>query len=309
MDEKMIANLARDISRNNLPIDMLLNLTGKTAVVTGGASGLGYSIVSRLAEAGAAVVIVGRNEGKNQKAVAEFKEIGYRVAAFAGDVSKVEDCYAAVDFAVQTFGSVDIAVTNAAVFSRSAFVDVTEEMYDRTIDICTKGQFFMAQAAARQMIKQGRGGKIVLTASLARRSAGMPLLAFQPHYDVAKGAIPNMAKTLAQNLKQYNIQVNCVSPGAMMTVGALTSTQGAEKVYGEKYISRNKEIQAMNIGAPFSSNPDEVARMVYIMCTRFSDFMQGAVVDVDGGSDLSFQTDPWSYTLEGCIPGPQEAVK
>lgn len=303
MDENMLLSFAPNSIKNLKTIAQIFDLTGKVAIVTGGASGLGYNVVNRLAEAGAKVVIVGRNKKKNEKAVGEFAALGYDVSSFSGDVSSVADCYASVDYAVEKYGSVDILVTCAAVFSRRSFIDVDEELYDQTLGVCTKGEFFMAQAAARQMIRQGRGGKIVLVTSLAYKVLGMPKMAMQPHYDTAKGAIISMTKTIAQNLGQYGIQVNCISPGAMMTSGAATSNDGG--LYGEEFVKKSMAVRELNIGAPFTRNPDEVALMAFVLCTHCSDFMQGTIVDVDGGADLSFQEDPWSYTLEGCIPGPK----
>lgn len=277
-------------------------MRGKTAIVTGGATGLGYNIVNRLAEAGASVVIASRNPEKGEKAVREFRERGYEVCFCKADVTSVNDCYQVVDFTEKTYGKVDILVANAATWSNYAFVDMKEEAFSSVIDTDLKGEYFMAQAAARSMIRNKVHGKIVLISSAAHLGCDSAKIGMMTHYNAAKGAIVSLTKGIAKELKQYGICVNCVAPGGMLTSGAVTNGGETGRLYGMELLA---DRQAASKDTPLAMNPDSIALVVYAMCTSMSDFMFGETVDVNGGVQLSFQEKPWSYTLEGCVPGPQ----
>ena len=159
---------------NVLPLqDVFVNcMKGKVALVSGGASGLGYMVVSRLCEAGARVVIASRGEERAQRALADFKEKGYEVSWVRTDVSKVSDCYAAVDYATKTYGSLDVLVTSAAGWSSYSYLDIPESVYDRVMDTDLKGSYFMGQAAARYMVANKIKGKIVFISSAAHLGEG-----------------------------------------------------------------------------------------------------------------------------------------
>lgn len=279
-------------------------LKGKTAIVTGGATGLGYNVVNRLAEAGANVVIASRSAEKGEKAVREFREKGCTVSFCQTDVTSVDACYQAVAFAEKTYGKVDILVANAATWSNYAFVDMKEEAFSAVMDTDLKGEYFMAQAAARSMIRNKVHGKIVLISSAAHLGCDSAKIGMMTHYNAAKGAVVSLTKGIAKELKQYGICVNCVAPGGMLSSGAVTNGSDAGKLYGAELLA---DRQAASRETPLAMNPDQVALVVYAMCTPMSDFMFGETVDVNGGVQLSFQEKPWSYTLEGCIPGPQKA--
>lgn len=274
----------------------------KVAIVTGGATGLGYCVVNRLAEAGAKVVIGCQGEESGKKAESEFRAKGYEVSFCKTDVRTVDECYALVDFAVKTYGNVDILVTPAATWSMHAFLDMPEAEYDRVIDTNMKGEYFMAQAAARQMVKSKTPGKIVLISSVAYMASDADGTAMMTHYNACKGGVVSMTRGIAKELKQYGINVNCVAPGGMTTRGALTNGPEAGALYGEEYL----EVRSTNGRmTPRTNTPDEVALLVYAMCTDMANFMYGETIIADGGSLLSFQQKPWSYTVEGCIPGPK----
>ncbi len=277
------------------------SMKGKTAIVTGGASGLGYSVVNRLCEAGVNVVIASRGEERGKRAVADFKEKGYNAAWVKTDVTVVSDCYYAVDFAVKTYGQVDILVSNAAGWSSCSYLDVSEELYDKILDTDLKGSYFMGQAVARHMVANKIKGKIVFISSAAHLGEGPSNLAMNSYYQAAKAGVTGLTRGAAEELKQYGICVNCVAPGGMLSAGVFS--QGSE--YPAKYGPAYQETrQKPGPETPLAMNPDEVGRVVYAMCTSMSDFMHGEVVNVNGGTMLKFQISPLSYTVEGCIPGP-----
>ena len=279
------------------------DVVGKIAIVTGGATGLGYNVVNRLVEAGAKVVIASRKDSIGKKAEAELQSKNYDVKWFQTDVSKVEDCYSVVDYTVKQYGCVDIVVANAAIWSMYSFLDMPEEAFDAVINTDLKGEYFIAQAAARIMVEQKRKGKIVFISSVAHKGSDAAKLGMMTHYNAAKGAIVSMTKGIAKELRQYGISVNCIAPGGMLTAGALTNSTEASRFYGQELLDERSKYGRET---PMVTNPDEVALVVFAMCTKMSDFIVGETIDVDGGSLLSFQAKPWSYNIEGCIPGPKK---
>lgn len=280
------------------------SLKGKTALVTGGASGLGYTTVNRLCEAGARVVIASRGEERGKRAVADFQEKGYKVSWVKTDVRNVADCYHAVDFTVDTYGGLDILVANAAGWDSCAYLDVPEEMFDRIVDTDLKGAYFIGQAAARVMVKNKTKGKIVFISSAAHMGEGPTGLGMNSYYIAAKGGVAAMTKGIAGELKQYGINVNCVAPGGMLSAGVFTEGNAAAQLYGEEYSNVRA---AHSHDAPLAMNPDLIALTVFALCTPMSDFMVGEVVNVNGGALMVTQEKPFSYTVEGCIPGPEKA--
>ena len=305
MDAKAIFALAERSTQqiHSLPEIFCKDMAGKVAIVTGGATGLGYNIVNRLAEAGVRVVIASRKESTGKKAEEEFRAKNFGVKWFQTDVSKVSDCYAVVEYVVKEYGGVDIVVANAASWSMYSFLDMPEEAFDTVINTDMKGEYFIAQAAARIMVKQKIKGKIVFISSVAYKGSDAPKLGMMTHYNAAKGAVVSMTKGIAKELHQYGISVNCVAPGGMLTAGAFTNSSEAFALYGQEFV---EERSKYGKETPMVMNPDEVALVAFAMCTAMSDFIVGETIDVDGGSMLSFQAKPWSYTIEGCIPGPKK---
>lgn len=282
------------------------SLKGKVALVTGGASGLGYTVVNRLCEAGAQVVIASRGEERGKRAVSDFQEKGYDVSWVKTDVTKVADCYAAVDYAVETYGKVDVLVANAAGWSSYAYLDVPEEEFDRVVDTDLKGAYYIGQAVARQMVAKKIKGKIVFISSAAHIGEGPIGLVMNTYYIAAKAGVSAMTKGIAGELKQYGISVNCVAPGGMLSAGVLKEGNEAFKLYGEEYGNvRN----AHGRETPLAMNPDLIALTVFALCTPMSDFMVGETINVNGGVLMNIQERPFSYMVEGCIPGPGKAEK
>lgn len=278
-------------------------LKGKVALVTGGASGLGYTVVNRLCEAGAKVVIASRKEERGMRAVHDFKEKGYDVSWVKTDVTKVDDCYQAVDFTAETYGSLDILVANAAGWSSYAYLDCPESVFDRVVDTDLKGTYFTGQAAARYMVANKIKGKIIFISSAAHMGEGPSCIGMNTYYIAAKAGVAAMTKGIAGELKQYGISVNCVAPGGMLSAGVFSEGSEAFQLYGEEYA---KSRQEHGKDTPLAMNPDLIALAVYALCTPMSDFMVGEVVNVNGGAMMNIQEKPFSFTVEGCIPGPKK---
>jgi NAD(P)-dependent dehydrogenase (short-subunit alcohol dehydrogenase family) len=264
--------------KNAVPMAGILDLSGKVAIVTGGSRGLGLCIVNRLCEAGASVVIADIAVEFADAAVAYFSGNGCANIKFVKtDVRFIPQIQAAVDFTVAEFGKVDILVNNAAIWKMGRFFDLTEETWDDTIDVDLKGTVFFTQAVARQMVQQGTGGKIVNVASVAGLSMESAY-GFLTQYVAAKSGVVGISQSLARELKPLGININCVLPGGMLSPGAMHGAPSPEL----------REVTKTFPTAPVT-DPDDVARVVYMMTTGISDYMHGATVVADGGARLMIQ--------------------
>lgn len=286
--------------------DIFVNcMVGKVALVTGGASGLGYNVVNRLCEAGAKVVIASRGEERAKRALEDFRAKGYDVSWVQTDVSKVDACYAAVDYTTATYGRLDILVTCAARWSSYSYLDLPEEVYDRVMDADLKGSYFIGQAAARYMVANKIKGNIVFISSAAHLGEGPKGLGMNSYYAAAKAGVVAMTKTISGELRQYGIHVNCVAPGGMLSAGVFKEGNEAFALYGPQY-KEVRDARGASDPTPLAMNPDEVALAVFAMCTPMANYIQGETLNVNGGTMMITQDRPFSFTVEGCIPGPQE---
>ena len=295
-------------AQNALPLqDIFVNcMKGKVALVSGGASGLGFMVVNRLCEAGAKVVIASRGEERAKKALETLKAKGYEASWVQTDVSQVASCYAAVDYTTATYGGLDVLVTCAAGWSSYSYLDLPEEVYDRVMDIDLKGSYFLGQAAARYMVANKVKGKIVFISSAAYKGEGPKGIGMNSYYAAAKAGVVAMTKTVSGELRQYGINVNCVAPGGMLSAGVFTQGTEAFALYGPEYKAvRDSHGSQSADPTPLAMNPDEVALVVFALCTPMANFMQGETVDVDGGTLMITQERPFSFTVPGCVPGPK----
>jgi len=254
----------------------LLNLSGKTAVVTGAARGIGRAIALRLADAGANVVLCDLAEVAAEATAHEIIEAGGRALGLAADVTKAGDIERLVA-ATAAFGGVDILVNNAALRGWATWETLTEEDWDRFMAVNTKSVFFLSQAVAKRMVAQGRGGVMVNIASTA---AALPVR-WKVDYNTAKAGVAMMTRSLAVELGKHMIRVNAVGPGGTNTqggLGSIASSFSPEELrrMGEDWQSR----MALPIGI---LDPDEIARTVLFLSTDASRSITGQIIYVDGG--------------------------
>ena len=188
-------------------------LKGKSGIVTGGGSGIGRAIATGLVQAGAEIVIVGRNKERLEKTASEIQKFGEPAIPIQADVSKMRDIKGLVDRTVKKFGKIDFLFNNAGTIRRTPSEDYTEKDWDEVIDINLKGPFFLAQAVAKVMIAQKRKGKIINTASLMSVQGGKRV----PAYAASKGGLSQVTKTMANDWAKYNILVNAIGPGWVKT--------------------------------------------------------------------------------------------
>jgi len=261
-------------------IKELFDLSGKTAIVTGGAMGIGKGISLRLAEAGANVVIGDINLEVAKETAKEIEDSGGKAVAVKADTSVIADAEKTVQAAIDTFGDIDILVNNAGIYRFMPAIFMTEEMWQKTISINLTGSFFFSKAAANAMIKASHGGKIVNIASID---------AFRPtgnltHYDASKGGVVMMTKSLGQELAQHGINVNAVAPGGINTPGVVLMMSDAEMTE-EQAEAMNKEF-INKIPLRRMGEPDDIAKVVLFLVSHAADYMVGSTVKVDGGALL-----------------------
>ena len=202
-------------------------LDGKTALVTGGGQGIGRGFAHALAEAGASVAVVDINQTTAQQVTAEIQKSARRAISVVADVTVSADVKRMVDTVVAEWGRLDIAVNNAgrAVWGKTE--DVSEEDWDKVLDLNLKGVFLCAQAEARVMIPQ-RYGKIVSTASMSARIVNRPQ--GQASYNASKAGVVHLTKSLAAEWAPHGIRVNCISPGYTLSPLVKNMPELAENV-------------------------------------------------------------------------------
>lgn len=257
-----------------MSIQQLISLEGKTAIVTGGAMGIGLGIVSRLAEAGANVVIVDINEDVGIEATKELKENGWKVEFVKTDVSNEDDVKVATNFAVKTFGGIDILVNNAGIYPQVPIMQMELSVFEKIINLNLKSIFIFTKRVAEVMIKQGRGGKIInITSVDALHPSSIGLAA----YDASKHGLWGFTKNTALELAAYNIQVNAIAPGAIDTPGA-----GAGKTLTPDMEALSKHFLE-KIPMKRKGNPDDIGKVALFLASDLSSYMTGSQVVVDGG--------------------------
>ena len=257
------------------PLATLVNLSSKTAIVTGGAMGIGFGIATRLAEAGANVVIADMNEKIGQASVAELEQSGWKAAFIKTDVSNESDVRAAVNFAMASYGTLDILVNNAGIYPQVPVMEMKLETFDKIIAVNLKSVFLFTKAVAAAMIKQGNGGTIINITSIDALHPSSVGLAV---YDASKHGLWGFTKNTALELAPHTIRVNAIAPGAIATPGAGAGQPGVEDIM-KAFIAK---IPMKRIG-----QPDDIGKVALFLASDLSSYMTGSQVVVDGGVLLS----------------------
>lgn len=257
--------------KNKTPKKSLRDLTGQVAIVTGARRGMGRTHSLALAKAGAKVAVSDISQEDCQIIVEEIKKAGGKALAVKCDVSKKEEVDNLVKATVDKWGKVDILVNNAGICQFKPFLELTEEEWDRTLDINLKGYFLCAQAAAKEMAKQ-KSGVIINIASVAMGQQGIGFSNIA-HYCASKGGIVAMTEALALELAPFNIRVNAVAPGMIET--PMIDTVKSDPKTLEALMAR---VPLRRIG-----KPEEVSNLVLFLASDDSSYMTGSTVVIDGG--------------------------
>ncbi|HLC44111.1 MAG TPA: SDR family NAD(P)-dependent oxidoreductase [Patescibacteria group bacterium] len=241
-------------------------LKGKSAVVTGAGQGIGEGIAKVLASEGAEILVADLNVENAEKVAADINSAGGKAVAFKCDVSKKDEVDEVIEKAVSEFGKLDILVNNAGIYPMKPFLEMTEEDWDKVINVNLKSTFLCTQAAA---LKMAEGSKIVTISSIAA-FVGFEGLA---HYCATKGGINASVRAIALELAKKKINVNAVAPGAIETPGAAA----AEEIM--------KQTIAM-IPAARMGQPEDIANAVAFLVSDKADYITGQTLIVDGGWTL-----------------------
>jgi glucose 1-dehydrogenase len=247
-----------------------MSLMGKVAIVTGGNSGIGKAIVLALAKGGAKVVIDYVVDPASTEALeSQVAALGTASIGVDADVSKVADLQRLIDTTVKEYGRVDVMVNNAGVETRTSVLDTTEEQYEKVLDINLKSAFFGTQVAAKQMIEQGGGGRIINISSV-HEDWPMP---GNTAYCLSKGGMRMLTRTAGVELGPHGITVVGVGPGAVATP-INTSTMNDPEA-----------MKTLDAAIPLGrmAQPEEIAATVAFLATDEAGYLTATTVFADGG--------------------------
>jgi NAD(P)-dependent dehydrogenase (short-subunit alcohol dehydrogenase family) len=250
-----------------------MRLKNKVAIVTGGGTGIGLGISRSLAAEGAAVVIAQSTLEKAEKAAAELRREGYDILPVAVDISRRELVHKMIADTMEKFGAIDIVVNNAALTGPRVsdhFLDVSDELLVRTIDVNLKGTFIVSQESARKMV--GRGGSIIHISSVGAYAAQEGASV----YCATKSALVGLTKTMALELAQHNIRVNAIAPGDIRTETSENVTaEKKERGFSGNYVRR--------IPLNRRGDPTEIGPTAVFLASDDSSYITGETIIVDGG--------------------------
>lgn len=253
-----------------MDVKKLFSLEGKKGFITGGAQGIGKCIATAFAQLGAQVAIVDINlELAVNTAQKIAQATGQKVKAYQCDVAKQALANEMVNKVVSDFGEINFAINNAGIFTGEGVLEITDKQFESVIDVNLNGVFYTAQAAARQMVKQGTGGSIISTASMSGHIVNLPQTI--ANYCASKAGVILLTKAMAVELAKYNIRVNCISPGYIQT-DLIASLSDMLPIWLSK----------MPEGARLGYPEDLVGAFVYF-ASDASKFATGSDLVVDGG--------------------------
>lgn len=247
----------------------MLDLNNKTAIVSGGSKGIGKAIATKLAQAGANVVICSRKKENLDSAVNEAVSNGLTLIPIECNTSDKESIQSVVDYTLEKFNGVDILVNNAAANPYyGPILNSEDSHWDKIFDVNVKGYFNFAKACSKTMIANN-SGKIINVASIAAKT---PLEGLGV-YNISKAAVVMLTKVLAKELGEYNINVNTLAPGLIKT--------DFSKALWENEDTHNKIVKSIPQGK--MGSPDDISGMALYLASEASDFVTGSIFTVDGG--------------------------
>ncbi|KAF6634647.1 MULTISPECIES: 2-dehydro-3-deoxy-D-gluconate 5-dehydrogenase KduD [Paenibacillus] len=251
---------------DNFSLDFF-SLKGKTAIVTGGNTGLGQGYSVALAKAGANLFIVANND-EYEETRRLLEPTGVKVAFYQADLTEKESIKKIVEECVNEFGNIDILVNNAGTIRRAPLLEYKDEDWDAVMEINLNAVYHLSQEVAKVMVEQ-KSGKIINVASMLAFQGGK----FVPPYTASKHAVAGLTKAFANELAVHNVQINAIAPGYIAT--ANTAPIRADE-------SRNQEILS-RIPAGRWGDPSDLMGVVVFLASQGSDYMNGHILAVDGG--------------------------
>ena len=256
-----------------------MRLAGKTAMVTGGARGIGAAICRRYAEAGARVVVADRLEADAATLAAELGGGAFAAALDVTDLAAISRTVAEV---AERAGGIDILVNNAAIYDLAPLLDITEAAYDSVFAVNVKGLLFTLQVVARQMVAQGRGGKIINLSSKAGRR-GEALAAV---YCASKAAVISLTQSAGLALIEHRINVNAIAPGVVDT----PMWDHVDRLFAaleHRPIGEKKRLVGEAVPYGRMGTPDDIAGAAVFLASADADYIVAQTLNVDGGNWMS----------------------
>jgi len=251
-------------------------LKDKVVLVTGASGGIGKAAAIGCAQHGADVAInYHSDEAGAADAVAQIEALGRRAIAVKGDVAEAASAPAFVQAAVEAFGKIDVFVNNAGICPFHTFLDMPAEVMERTMRVNLHGAYYMVQAAANQMVKQGHGGAIIAVSSISALVGG----GMQTHYTPTKAGVNSLMQSTAIALGPYGIRCNAVLPGTIET--AINKEDLADQ--------KKRDYMAGRIPLGRLGEPDDLAGPIVFLASDLAKYVTGAALLVDGGAFVNLQ--------------------
>jgi gluconate 5-dehydrogenase len=250
----------------------LFDLTGKTALVTGGSRGLGLQIAEALGEQGAKLVLSSRKQADLDEAVAHLKERGIEATAIAADVSKEENIAPLVAEAIKRLGHIDILINNAGATWGAPAEDHPLEAWDKVMNLNVRSIFMLSQAVAKQSMIPRKYGKIINVASIAGLSGNGPGGMQTIAYNTSKGAVVNFTRTLAGEWGKHGITVNALAPGFFPS----KMTKGVLENFGAENLAKRAPLQRLG-------DDEDLKGAALLFASDASKHITGQILAVDGG--------------------------
>jgi len=249
-------------------MNSLFSVKGNVALITGASSGIGKFFAMTLAKHGAHVILVGRNEDRLKETLEICKKFGVDAIYVCADIKNSHDIKNIIDQSKQHFSHLDILINTAGMNIRAPALDVTEEAWDEILDINLKGTFFMTQATAKWMIETKTVGKVVNISS----TAAFHHTVIRAPYSASKIAVESLTRTLALNLIEHKIRVNCIAPGFFVTP---INRDHLQTEAGKAELAKAPMQRAGELS--------ELEGILLLLVSNASSYMTGSVIQVDGG--------------------------
>jgi NAD(P)-dependent dehydrogenase (short-subunit alcohol dehydrogenase family) len=260
---------------------MRIDLSGKSALVTGASRGIGRAVALALAEAGAAVTVTARSAAELETLVAEIKTSGGKALAVLCDLTEAAGLQALVSSSVAEFGSLDILVNNAGITQGVKFTEMTPELWRRVQSVNVDGAMRLMQLTVDGMVAQG-WGRIVNIASIAAKTG----LRYSAAYNASKHALLGLTRSVALDYASRNVTVNCVCPGWVRTEMVEQTLTNIQEKTGR---SRDEALKSLVKDVPMGRmiSPEEVAALTVFLCSHQAGGITGQGLNIDGGTVLS----------------------
>jgi 2-deoxy-D-gluconate 3-dehydrogenase len=261
-------------------IEKLFDLSGKVAIVTGGATGIGKGIALRLAEAGASILIADIEPVKEaENTLNEIKALGAKVEYLEVDLSVTSNLVSVTEKTLNVFGDIHILVNNAGIFNYMPVTQLNEELWDKTINLNLKSVAFLSKLVVNTMIEKKHGGKIINISSIDSLKPTGNL----SHYDSSKGGVRMLTRAFAKEVGKHGILVNDIAPGGVDTLGV--QKMAGENIPKEQQMAMKAQIEQFVKMLPLQrmGEPEDIGNVALFLASDASNYMTGSTLIVDGG--------------------------